>query len=75
MGIVQPGICAQRYKKCAVFHSRYLCVICTIGDVLLKPIIAHAGKDISHWFNKDTHDVSEETICKLFVLYSIQYHS
>jgi len=27
------------------------------GDVLLKPIIAHAGKDISHWFDRKTKDL------------------
>ena len=30
------------------------------GDILLKPIIAHAGKDISHWFDPQTRDVSEQ---------------
>ena len=28
------------------------------GDVLLKPILANAGKDISHWFSAETRDVS-----------------
>ncbi|XP_066578726.1 cytochrome b5 domain-containing protein 1 isoform X2 [Amia ocellicauda] len=28
-----------------------------MGDVLLKPIIEAAGKDISHWFNPKTKDV------------------
>ena len=32
------------------------------GDVLLKPIVANAGKDISHWFNKDTKDVRESLL-------------
>ncbi|XP_064642922.1 cytochrome b5 domain-containing protein 1-like [Lineus longissimus] len=27
------------------------------GDVLLKPIIASAGKDISHWFDAKTKDI------------------
>ncbi|XP_030043122.1 cytochrome b5 domain-containing protein 1 [Microcaecilia unicolor] len=27
------------------------------GDVLLKPIIEAAGKDISHWFNPQTKDI------------------
>ncbi|MBN3314793.1 CB5D1 protein, partial [Atractosteus spatula] len=27
------------------------------GDVLLKPIIESAGKDISHWFNPKTKDI------------------
>ncbi|XP_028853791.1 cytochrome b5 domain-containing protein 1 [Denticeps clupeoides] len=27
------------------------------GDVLLKPIIEHAGKDISHWFDPKTKDI------------------
>ena len=27
------------------------------GDVLLKPIIEAAGKDITHWFDKKTKDV------------------
>ena len=29
-----------------------------LGDVLLKPIVAAGGKDISHWFDKKTKDVS-----------------
>ena len=28
------------------------------GDILLKPIMANAGKDISHWFDSETGDVS-----------------
>ena len=28
------------------------------GDVLLKPIVQAAGKDISHWFDPKTKDVS-----------------
>jgi len=27
------------------------------GDVLLKPIIANGGKDLSHWFDKKTKDI------------------
>ncbi|XP_033125412.1 cytochrome b5 domain-containing protein 1-like [Anneissia japonica] len=27
------------------------------GDVLLKPIIAEAGKDITHWFDKKSKDI------------------
>ena len=27
------------------------------GSVLLKPILANAGRDISHWFNPATKDV------------------
>ncbi|XP_065889385.1 cytochrome b5 domain-containing protein 1-like [Dysidea avara] len=27
------------------------------GNVLLKPIVAHAGKDISHWFDPRTKDI------------------
>ena len=27
------------------------------GSVLLKPILMHAGKDISHWFDPSTKDV------------------
>ncbi|KAK0061377.1 cytochrome b5 domain-containing protein 1 [Biomphalaria pfeifferi] len=27
------------------------------GDILLKPIILSAGKDISHWFNSKTKDI------------------
>lgn len=30
------------------------------GDVLLKPIVQEAGKDISHWFDKKTKDVSND---------------
>lgn len=29
------------------------------GDVLLKPIVQCAGKDISHWFDAKTKDVGE----------------
>ncbi len=29
------------------------------GDILLKPIVAYAGKDISHWFDLQTKDVSD----------------
>jgi len=28
------------------------------GNVLLKPITSSAGKDISHWFDPETKDVS-----------------
>lgn len=27
------------------------------GDVLLKPIVANGGKDITHWFDKKTKDI------------------
>lgn len=27
------------------------------GSILLKPILTHAGKDISHWFDPSTKDV------------------
>lgn len=27
------------------------------GDTLLEPIVASAGKDISHWFDKKTNDI------------------
>uniref|UniRef100_A0A8D0HAR4 Cytochrome b5 domain-containing protein 1 n=1 Tax=Sphenodon punctatus TaxID=8508 RepID=A0A8D0HAR4_SPHPU len=29
------------------------------GDLLMKPILEAAGKDISHWFNSKTKDVSK----------------
>lgn len=29
----------------------------SLGSVLLKPIVTHAGKDISHWFEPKTKDV------------------
>ncbi len=29
-----------------------------VGDVLLKPICGEGGKDISHWFDSKTKDVS-----------------
>ena len=29
-----------------------------IGDVLVKPIVAAAGRDISHWFDKESGNVS-----------------
>lgn len=28
------------------------------GDILLKPIMSNAGKDISHWFDRETGEVS-----------------
>ena len=31
------------------------------GDILLKPIVANAGKDISHWFDEKTKDVRFRT--------------
>lgn len=27
------------------------------GSILLKPILSHAGKDISYWFDPSTKDV------------------
>ncbi|XP_035697638.1 cytochrome b5 domain-containing protein 1-like [Branchiostoma floridae] len=40
------------------------------GNVLLKPVIAEAGKDISHWFNKKTKDIrthiDPETGCEKY---------
>jgi len=32
------------------------------GNVLLKPIVAHAGKDISHWFDPRKKDVRNLTV-------------
>ena len=29
-----------------------------VGDALLKPILQFGGKDLSHWFNAKTRDVS-----------------
>ena len=39
------------------------------GDELLKPIVQFAGKDISHWFNANTKDVSYcfMSCCVLFL--------
>ncbi|XP_071945079.1 cytochrome b5 domain-containing protein 1-like [Antedon mediterranea] len=39
-----------------VYNLTPLCEKYT-GDVLLKPIVAEAGKDISHWFDKKTKDI------------------
>uniref|UniRef100_A0A672TAC3 Cytochrome b5 domain-containing protein 1 n=1 Tax=Sinocyclocheilus grahami TaxID=75366 RepID=A0A672TAC3_SINGR len=37
------------------------------GDVLSKPITECAGKDISHWFDPKTKNVSHcNNICKIF---------
>uniref|UniRef100_A0AAY5KIZ1 Cytochrome b5 domain-containing protein 1 n=1 Tax=Esox lucius TaxID=8010 RepID=A0AAY5KIZ1_ESOLU len=45
------------------------------GDVLLKPIIECAGKDISHWFDPKTKDVcSEETLNEILQRY-LRYNS
>lgn len=49
-------------------HTFNVCHV-GLGDVLLKPIVVNAGKDVSHWFNKDTKDV-RELLC--FVLGSVQ---
>lgn len=35
----------------------FLMFLFTLGDVLLKPIIEAAGKDITNWFDKKTKDV------------------
>ena len=36
----------------------YVIVFLLIGDVLVKPIVAAAGRDISHWFDKESGNVS-----------------
>ncbi|XP_075764216.1 cytochrome b5 domain-containing protein 1 isoform X1 [Pelodiscus sinensis] len=36
------------------------------GDVLLRPILEAAGKDISHWFNPKTKDAHLQSIISLF---------
>jgi cytochrome b involved in lipid metabolism len=33
------------------------------GSLLLKPLVADAGKDVSHWFNPTTGDVSGARGC------------
>lgn len=37
--------------------NNFLMFYFTLGDVLLKPIIEAAGKDITNWFDKKTKDV------------------
>lgn len=39
-----------------VYDLTELCKIC-YGSDILKPILAHAGKDISHWFDHRTKDI------------------
>ena len=50
-----PDDCWVSYLGCV----RDLTPLCAehAGSVLLKPILAHAGKDISHWFDPVTKDV------------------
>ena len=35
-----------------------LIALSRLGSVLLKPIVTHSGKDISHWFDPKTKDVN-----------------
>jgi cytochrome b involved in lipid metabolism len=35
------------------------------GDILMNPIIKNAGKDISHWFDKDTRNIKMHMNSKL----------
>lgn len=35
------------------------------GDVLLKPIVEAAGKDISHWFDRKTKEVLNTDFCNI----------
>lgn len=44
-----------------------------IGDVLLKPIIQEAGKDISHWFDKKTREVNRFVVLTYGYWYDIKY--
>ena len=49
----------SHYAKCLFSHDMAHINFCIFeGDVLLKPIVANAGLDISHWFNPKTKDVS-----------------
>ena len=43
----------------SIYSAGLSCVpsLSVAGDVLLKPIIACGGKDISYWFDKKTKDV------------------
>lgn len=57
-------------NKCN-FSVAKLCKFLDIsGDVLLKPIIEAAGKDITHWFDKKTKDIRTHidpvTKCKFY---------
>ena len=47
------GINTERLYDTTVINSLPL----SLGSVLLKPIVTHAGKDISHWFDPKTKDV------------------
>ena len=61
-------------KKCN-FSVKKLCKFLDIsGDVLLKPIIEAAGKDITHWFDKKTKDVSSCVLWYLCWLWAISSH-
>lgn len=44
-------------------------LILTVGDVLLKPITANAGKDISHWFDLETRDVNPSHYWVFYIIF------
>jgi len=50
------------YGTLQVLYCIVLYCIVVEGNVLLKPIIQSAGKDISHWFNTTTKDVSSDAV-------------
>jgi len=54
---------ARQLSSCTLYAD---CVICLTGDVLLKPIVQSAGKDISHWFDPKTKDVSKSMALSQF---------
>lgn len=56
----------------AVVLIRLFCVLS--GDVLLKPIIECAGKDISHWFDPKTKDVSGFNTIGMTHMIKLQLH-
>lgn len=41
-------------------HNLSPLVAANNGSPLIKPLVAHAGKDVSHWFNQTTGDVRHE---------------
>lgn len=50
-----PKDCWVSYLE-GVYDLTDLCSMFA-GSDQLKPILAHAGKDISHWFDHETHDI------------------
>lgn len=54
---INTAICVCNFSEHNNIDNTFCFVLILKGDVLLKPIIQSAGKDISHWFNPKTKEV------------------